>query len=179
MSGSGRRWLGISLGSNAGPRRDLLEGAAGYIAETLDLTETRLSGLFETEPWGTAEGPRFLNCVLVGRTGRGPTEVLEACRSAESRAGSPTRKGGGARRLDADVLFLEGAESAPPALRLPHPRMHRRRFVLVPLSQVWDGEVPGLGADPDRLLEEAADPGSVVELKPPPSAGATAWKDRE
>jgi len=171
--------LALSLGSNSGPRQELLEAAAGELAESLEMDGLRLSGLFETEPWGGASGPAYLNCVLAGSTRLGPMKVLRACRSVEAAAGSPVRKAGAPRRLDVDVLCMEDAASSPPDLELPHPRMHLRRFVLLPLAQVWDGEVPGLGATPQSLLEEASDPGSAVELKPPPPGGATAWEERE
>jgi len=170
--------LALSLGSNSGPRRELLEGAAGDLAELLELTEPRLSGLFETEPWGGASGPAFLNCVLAGRTPLEPRQVLEVCRRVEVAAGSRVRKAGAPRRLDVDLLCMEDAVSSPPDLELPHPRMHLRRFVLVPLSQVWDGEVPGLGVSPERLLEDTGDSAEAVELQPPPP-GATSWKGGE
>lgn len=171
--------LALSLGSNSGPRRELLEEAASELAESLELAGLRLSGLFETEPWGGASGPAYLNCVLAGRSNLGPMEVLRACRSVEVAAGSRVRKAGAPRRLDVDLLCMEDAASRPPDLELPHPRMHLRRFVLLPLAQVWDGEVPGLGETPQRLLEGAADSAAAVELKPPPPAGATAWKEGE
>ncbi|MFO7949045.1 MAG: 2-amino-4-hydroxy-6-hydroxymethyldihydropteridine diphosphokinase [Candidatus Fermentibacteraceae bacterium] len=171
--------LALSLGSNSGPRRELLEAAAGELAESLELAGLRLSGLFETEPWGGASGPAYLNCVLTGRTRLGPMKVLQACRRVEAAAGSRVRKAGAPRRLDVDVLCMEDAASSPPDLELPHPRMHLRRFVLLPLAQVWDGEVPGLGETPQRLLEGAADSGEAVELKPPPPPGATAWREGE
>ena len=179
MSLAGGSRLALSLGSNSGPRRELLEAAVGELAEFLELDGTRLSGLFDTEPWGGASGPAYFNCVLTGRTRLGPMEVLQACRRVEAAAGSRVRKAGAPRRLDVDLLCMEGAVSSPPDLELPHPRMHLRRFVLIPLSQVWVGEVPGLGANPERLLKKIADSGSVVELQPPPSVGATAWKEGE
>lgn len=171
--------LALSLGSNSGPRREMLAAAAGELAQSLELAGLRLSGLFETEPWAGAPGPAYLNCVLTGRTRLGPMEVLRACRRAEVAAGSRVRKAGAPRRLDVDLLCMEDAASRPPDLELPHPRMHLRRFVLLPLAQVWNGEVPGLGQTPELLLEGTADSGAAVELQPPPQPGATAWWEGE
>lgn len=171
------RWTGLSLGANQGPRKPTLESAAAMLSRSLRLTGRRLSGLFESDPWGRAEGPSFLNCVIVGRTPLAPREALERCRDAERSAGSAVRKGGGARRLDVDMLFMEGESLSGPELELPHPRMHLRGFVLVPLSQVWSRPVPGLGETPDQLLETLDDGCRVEERAPRPPEGSTRWED--
>lgn len=171
------RWTGLSLGANVGPRRRTLESAAAALAGSLELAEWRLSGLYRTEPWGAVDGPEFLNCAMVGRTPLKAREVLDRCREAERSAGSAVRKDGGARRLDVDMLFMEGVITDDAQLTLPHPRMHLRRFVLAPLAAIWNRPVPGLGAAPQRLLADLQDDCGVWRVAPEPLEGHAEWRD--
>jgi 2-amino-4-hydroxy-6-hydroxymethyldihydropteridine diphosphokinase len=101
-----------------------------------------------------------------------PETLVETCRSAERAAGSPRDKRGAARYLDVDILFFGELTGICGEIELPHPRMHLRDFVLVPLSQVWPDQVPGLGRTPSGLLADCPCDGHIIPVneKPPPSA---------
>ncbi|MBD3369506.1 2-amino-4-hydroxy-6-hydroxymethyldihydropteridine diphosphokinase [Candidatus Fermentibacteria bacterium] len=144
----------VAMGSNLGSREaNLLAGAAFIMGSGL-VFEPSLSGMVESDPKGGVEGGAFLNCVMVGGANGSPRLMLELCRSAESALGSRINKEGRARRLDVDLLFVGDDPVTEDDLSLPHPRMYERRFVLQPLSQVWEGPVPVLGASPADLLEK-------------------------
>lgn len=135
----------------------------------------RLSSIFETDPWGTVEGGRFLNCVLAGFFHGSPELLLSICREVELLAGSPVDKQGAARILDIDILCMDGIVRSYPPPVLPHPRLTLRRFVLEPLSEVWHGEVPGLGATPAALLLDCPDRSDLRSVEPQPPAGSLRW----
>jgi 2-amino-4-hydroxy-6-hydroxymethyldihydropteridine diphosphokinase len=162
----------IGMGSNSGDRGGSLRGAAVFLAASPGVSGLRLSGVYETEPWGGVEGGPFLNCVAAGSFFGAPLDLLSICREAERRAGSTIEKHGSARILDLDILCVEGIVSCDPILCLPHPRLGVRRFVLIPLGEVWPGEIPGLGFTPSRLLLACSDDGEVRPVVPQPPPGA-------
>lgn len=124
----------------------------------------RWSGIWETAPWGEVEGVDFLNCTAVVEWESTVTAFAEACRTIERELGSEVRKQGRSRVLDIDILCAEATVMDTPELVLPHPRLHLRRFVLIPLSEVWNGEVPGLRRTPVELLDECTDAAAVVSF---------------
>ena len=133
----------------------------------------RLSGIWETAPWGEVEGGDFLNCAAVVEWDGTVAAFAEACRTIELELGSEVKKQGRWRVLDIDILCAEGTVMDTPELVLPHPRLHLRRFVLMPLSEVWSGEVPGLRRTPAGLLDECTDVTAVARLTGsfPPGGG--------
>jgi 2-amino-4-hydroxy-6-hydroxymethyldihydropteridine diphosphokinase len=143
-----------------------------FLAASPCVSGLRLSGIYESEPWGDVDGGPFLNCVAAGNFSGAPFGLMSICREAELRAGSTIHKLGAARILDMDILCMEGIVSSDPVLSLPHPRLAMRRFVLIPLAEVWPGEVPGLGESPSRLLITCPDELTVrpVASQPPPGA---------
>lgn len=110
---------------------------------------------------GSGGGGAFLNCVAVGGWLGSDIGLLAVTREIEALCGSPVRKLGRARDLDADILFLEGGSSSS-ELILPHPRMHLRRFVLVPLAEVFDGQVPGCSASAAEMLAQTTDESHIT-----------------
>lgn len=143
----------VGLGSNLGHRaRNLLAGRRAL--EEL-LSDLRTSRVYETAPvGGTAGRPRYLNACCVGRGVRGPSELLEAFREAERRAGRGPEARDGPRTLDLDLLLYGDRRISSPELEVPHPRMAARAFVLVPLAELIPGvEVPGT----DRTVAELAE----------------------
>ncbi len=106
------------------------------------------SSVYETDPEGVRDQPRFLNACCVGVTGHAPGELLRNLKRIEREAG---RQPGGARygprELDLDILLYGEEIVAGPALRIPHPRLAERAFVLVPLAEIaadWVEPASGL-----------------------------------
>jgi len=145
--------------------------AAGHLAAHPAVSRLRLSGIWETEPRESVGGGRFLNGAAAGGFSGTPLELLAVCREAERLAGAPTEKHGAARTLDVDLLCMEGVVRTAPPLVLPHPRLSSRRFVLLPLAEVWTGPVPGIGLTPAELLRSCPDDGGVVRVADPPPDG--------
>jgi 2-amino-4-hydroxy-6-hydroxymethyldihydropteridine diphosphokinase len=125
----------LGLGSNLGDREAHLEkGLASLRAAGVRLTA--VSSIYETEPvGGPSQGP-YLNLVAAGDTLLSPEALLEAALAAEQDAGRVRTVRNAARTLDVDVLFHGDLVQRGPRLTLPHPRLHERRFVLVPLGEL-------------------------------------------
>ena len=155
--------IGLGLGSNLGDREGYLAAALRALRGA-GIALARVSAIYETEPvGGPPQGP-YLNLVAVGETALGPEEVLAAARGAEEAAGRQRSVANGPRTLDVDVLFHDRLVRHDGALILPHPRLHERRFVLVPLAEIapqWRHPVLGLTAA--ELLSRCPD-ASHVEL---------------
>jgi 2-amino-4-hydroxy-6-hydroxymethyldihydropteridine diphosphokinase len=110
------------------------------------------SSVWETAPVGGPPQDNYLNAVAVFRTVLGPRPLLEACLAVERAVGRERRERWGPRLLDLDLLLYSDAVIDASGLRVPHPRMTARRFVLAPLVEVWPrAEVPGHGVADDLL----------------------------
>lgn len=149
--GSAGARVAIGAGTNLGARRAHLRRAAAELGRLL--TDLRCSRVYETEPVGVAGGP-FLNLCCTGRTELGPGALLEELQALERRAGRPDPPRRGSRTLDMDLLLYGELTLYEPELRVPHPRLAERAFVLVPLAEVaGDWIVPGAGATVEELAE--------------------------
>ena len=129
----------VGLGSNLGDREGTILAAAEQLGRH------RLSRISETEPWGYADQPRFLNAVAELETELGPRELLD--RLLEIERGLGRRRDGpryGPRTIDLDLLLYGDLVLAEPGLTVPHPRLAERLFVLEPLFELDAGLfVPG------------------------------------
>jgi len=124
----------IGLGSNLGDRRAHLRGG---LLEMRALGRLRaVSPLFETEPVGLREQPRFLNAVALLDTELTARELLGRLLEIEARHGRVRSGKDRPRTLDLDLLFYGGQVIREPGLEAPHPRLHGRRFVLAPMAAV-------------------------------------------
>ncbi len=139
----------VALGSNLGDREGTLIGAVDALAATPGIRVVAVSRLVDTAPIGNVDQPRFLNGVVALETELPAREVLDLLLAVERRFGR-VRKGvplQGPRTLDLDLLLYGDAEIDEPGLRVPHPRLHERAFVLEPLAEIAPIlEVPGKGA---------------------------------
>ena len=130
----------LALGSNLGDRLGFLAAARRGLSRLGDGGRLRTSPIYETAPVGGPAGQgRFLNQVVSLRTDRSARGILEASRRIETacgRAAPALRVRDGPRPLDIDLLLLGDSIIDEPGLCLPHPRMHRRRFVLAPLADL-------------------------------------------
>lgn len=145
---------GLSLGSNLGDRAEVIEAALGLLDESAGVRLLARSRLYRTKPWGDENQDDFLNACAVVETSLTPHELLSLCLDVEKRLGRDrtTSRRWGPRRIDIDLLFYDDVELAEPELRLPHPHMFERAFVLVPLSEIaGDREVAG------RSIADAAE----------------------
>lgn len=146
----------VGLGSNLGDREQTLLGAVGALRAEPGVEVVAVSGLIDTEPVGFLDQPRFVNGVAVLETTLSARALLEVLLDVERRFGRsrddvPPQ---GPRTLDLDLLLYGDEELDEPGLRVPHPRLHERAFVLEPLAEVAPGlEIPGHGPV-ERLIAE-------------------------
>ena len=159
-------WLG--LGSNVGDRLSNLRAAVSRLAAHEEVQLDAGSAVYETEPVGeVTDQPDFLNAVLRVQTTLRPLELLDVCKEVERDLGRTPGPRHGPRPIDVDVLLLGDEVLDTERLRLPHPEVTTRRFVLVPLLEL---EPPG--AEDLRAALAALPPGQRVErvgeLLPPP-----------
>jgi 2-amino-4-hydroxy-6-hydroxymethyldihydropteridine diphosphokinase len=135
----------IALGANLGDPPSQLRAALERLQTSVDLVA--VSAFYRTAPLGPAGQPDYCNAACMVETGLDPEALLDLLQSIESAAGR--ERGGkrwGPRPLDLDLLHMEGRAMQTPRLSLPHPQLHRRAFVLVPLSEIAaDLLIPGLG----------------------------------
>ena len=132
----------LALGSNLGDRRALLAAAVAALDDVV-----ALSPVYETDPVGGPAQEPYLNIVVELRTERSARELLKVALELEAEAGRRRRLRWGPRTLDVDVLWVEGETVDAPDLSVPHPRMHERGFVMVPLADLAPGLAPGWTAD--------------------------------
>ena len=126
----------LSLGANLGNREETLREAVKRLGAAEGVSVTAVSSVYETEPWGKTDQPRFLNLAAAIRTTLTPEELLALTQSIENALGRVRHERWGARTIDIDVLCFEGVERNTPELTLPHPYMTERAFVLVPLAEI-------------------------------------------
>ncbi len=129
----------LSLGSNLGDRRVLLKEAVASLGGGV----VAVSCVYETEPMGGPGGQdAFLNIVVELDTELTPRQLLGVCHRLESAAHRVRTERWGPRTLDVDILWVESGPVNEPDLQIPHPRMHARRFVMVPLLDLAPELVP-------------------------------------
>lgn len=144
-------WVG--LGANLGRPEQTLAQALIALKALPQTGLLAVSPSYWTAPWGLEDQPEFLNAVCCLATELEPLELLRALLAIESGLGR--RRDGerwGPRELDLDLLLVDDQEIEQPELKLPHPRLHQRAFVLVPLADLApDLEIPGLGCVTELL----------------------------
>ena len=126
----------LGLGANLGDREATIHRAIELIGERIGEVVTQ-SSLIETEPWGFTSGNKFLNGAILVETELLPREVLKITQEIERELGR--RHKGTAYRdrpIDIDILLYDDVTIDAPDLKIPHPLMHRRDFVLIPLKQI-------------------------------------------
>jgi len=138
----------VAFGSNLGDREATIRSALDALAAADGVEVAAVSSFEETDPVGYLDQPRFLNGAVELRSELPPRALLDLLLAIEARLGRD-RAGvpvGGPRTLDLDLLLYENERIEEPGLRIPHPRLHERAFVLRPLAELDPAlEVPGKG----------------------------------
>jgi 2-amino-4-hydroxy-6-hydroxymethyldihydropteridine diphosphokinase len=124
----------LGLGSNLGDRLQNLRDAQLALSPLVQVL--RASQVYETLPWGFSDQPPFLNLVLEAQTGLAPLALLAHLKSIETQLGRVPTFRFGPRLIDIDILFYADRVIELPDLRIPHPRLAERAFVLVPLAEL-------------------------------------------
>jgi len=152
----------IALGANVGDREtNLLAARRGL--EARGFRVTAMSSLYLTEPVDAPPQEWFLNAVAGGETALTPEALLRACLDTEREGGRLRDVPRGPRTIDLDLLLYGSEVRQAAGLVLPHPRMHERRFVLVPLAEIAPGaRHPVLGLTAAEMLRRCPDRAQVV-----------------
>ena len=136
----------LALGTNLGDRFANLQAAIHALPAAVRVLDQ--SPVYETLPWGLTDQPAFLNMVIRGETRLPPLELLKNLKDLETRLGRTPTVRWGPRLIDIDILFYDELVLNTPELTLPHPHLHERAFVLVPLADL----------DPDLVHRSWASP---------------------
>ena len=154
----------LGLGSNMGDREDNLRQALSLLGEKGGEV-IALSSVYETEPWGYAEQPRFLNMACGFRTALNPHELLAHAQGVERGLGRERAIRYGPRTIDVDILLYGDLVLDTPDLQIPHPGIPERAFVLAPLAEIApEAEHPVLKRRVSELLADAPGRETVVSL---------------
>ena len=124
----------VALGANLGERLENLRAAISALAP--DVYVLAESNVYETPPWGVTNQPAFLNMVVKAETDLEPEALLKYLKQIEAELGREKSVRWGPRLIDLDILFYDDLVVNTPPLIIPHPRLHERGFVLVPLADV-------------------------------------------
>jgi len=126
----------ISLGSNLGNRLSLLKEAINRLQRSQEILIGRRSQVYETQPVGPQDQGWFLNLVIETQTYLDPDSLLDRLSAIENQMGRKKDVKWRPRNIDLDILLYDDRVVDSDRLVIPHPHMHRRRFVLVPLSEI-------------------------------------------
>jgi len=133
-TGRVKKIIYIALGSNLGDRQNNLETAIRCLSP--DVRVKKRSSIYETPPWGFEDQPVFLNMVIAAETRLSPESLLKFLKTLEINLGRKESFRNGPRLIDMDILFYGLLVSDHPGLVIPHPYLHERAFVLVPLAEI-------------------------------------------
>lgn len=158
----------LLLGGNLGDVKETFIKAIEGIDEFAEIKEK--SGIYRSEPWGFESEHDFLNQVLLVRTGLSPKDFLRSLLEVEQKLGRETKRHSEtgsyqSRLIDIDLLFYEDYEVSGKDLTVPHPKLHERRFTLLPLAQIAPDFIhPSKDKTISQLLLECDDNAEVKEI---------------
>ncbi|MFJ7640605.1 2-amino-4-hydroxy-6-hydroxymethyldihydropteridine diphosphokinase [Peribacillus sp. NPDC046944] len=148
----------LSIGSNMGESFDTFQRAFQLLSEDPHIKLVSCSSLYETDPVGYTDQDCFLNAVIKVETDLTPEDLLRACMQVEQELGRKRNVRWGPRTLDLDILLYNHENVETEILSIPHPRMHERAFVIIPLMELEsDIILPKMNTSLSDLLEKIPD----------------------
>jgi len=145
----------IGLGSNIEPRKQYLDDAINELSKNRQIEIVSKSSVYETDPVGFLDQGQFLNMVIEVKTSLRNIELLDVCQQIEQAFGRERTIKNGPRTIDLDILLFNSENRDLDRLRIPHPRLHERAFVLVPLYEIAPQVVmPTTGVLIEELLNK-------------------------
>lgn len=152
----------LGLGSNLGDRQANLDRALEFLSQRLRMG--KISSIYDTEPLGDSNQPRFLNLVCQAFTHLEPAGLLALAKGIEHKLGR-VGKSGAPRTIDIDILIYGDQVIKTPELVIPHPKMTERAFVLIPLDEIASDLVhPVAGKTVKELLQSVTEKQGVLKL---------------
>lgn len=154
----------IGIGSNLGDRLEMMQRAVNLLCNDRSCDVRRVSGIYNTEPWGMKRQPAYLNAVVEIHTNESPELVYALCKYIEQTLGRTTAQKYFPRLIDLDILFYGAERHRFSDVIIPHPRLQERRFVLVPMNDLAPAFVhPEFHKSIETLLDECRDSGTVIK----------------
>jgi 2-amino-4-hydroxy-6-hydroxymethyldihydropteridine diphosphokinase len=152
----------LGLGSNAGNRFLNIKKTVNLLHFSKQIDIIALSNIYETEPWGFKNQNNFLNCVIVILCRCTPGALLKKLKDIEKLAGRIKREKWKEREIDIDILFFGSEIYKSGRLKIPHPQLHNRNFVLKPAAELMPGFIhPELKKTMLELLKSSRDTGKI------------------
>lgn len=153
----------LGIGSNLGNPENNCGEAIDRISKVEGIKVLRASSLYRTEPVGITDQPWFVNAAVEIRSHLSPGDLFNGLKSVERAMGRETALRWGPRIIDIDILLFDQEVIDEENLKIPHPELHKRRFVLLPLNELAPYAIhPAFGVSIKGLLERAEDSSAVV-----------------
>lgn len=155
----------IGIGSNKGDRPKACADAIAALETWHCCGAIKSSSLYESEPWGYVEQGMFINCAVKMETSADAFALFSFLQETEQALGKDKEFHWGPRTIDLDLLFFNQEIIDTPGLKVPHPLLHQRRFVLEPLSELDPSWLhPVLNQPVAKLLQQLSDAKKIVKL---------------
>ena len=155
----------LGLGTNLGKRENNLSQCVNLLSANQEIDLKKLSSIYETEPYGFTEQPRFLNMVVEIETMLAPNQLLRDTQDIEKKLGKKKLFHWGPRKIDIDILSYQDRVIKQEMLTIPHAQLHLRKFVLIPLNEIAPGFIhPLFNKNINQLLDECQDESKVTKI---------------
>jgi len=151
--------VSLAMGSNLGERLANLKQAIDSLTPQMEVKAK--SSVYETPPWGYEDQPKFLNQVVKAKTYLDPEPLLKHLKRLEVALGRQASFPNGPRLIDMDILFYDELILNTPSLVIPHPRLHERGFILLPLMELNPDLIHPLSKKSVREMVAACDVGGI------------------